>query len=73
MSMTTEINAAELNLQTQMLSADSQNAEEVSEEDLAIYWTLTAPEIEWIFASVYRNKENLLRFAIQWCALRKTI
>ena len=49
---------------------DAQNAEDISEEILAIDWTLVAPDLEFVYR--YRGSENLLRLAIQLCALRKT-
>jgi TnpA family transposase len=51
------------------ISLDIQNAEEISEETLTIDWTLGAQDLEFIRR--YRGAENILRFAIQLCVLRK--
>ena len=51
---------------------DMQNAEDIPEEILAIDWTLTAQDLDFVFMYCYRGSENLLRLAVQLCALRKT-
>lgn len=54
------------------LSTAVQNADMVPEEELALDWTLTPTELDFIFNHCRRGTYNLIRFAIQWCALRKT-
>ena len=54
------------------LSCDMQNAEDLPEEVLAIDWTLASQDLDFVFTHCYRGSENLLRLAIQLCALRKT-
>jgi len=54
------------------LFCDMQNAEDIPEEVLAIDWTLTAQDLDFVFIHCHRGSENLLRLAVQLCALRKT-
>jgi TnpA family transposase len=54
------------------LSCDMQNAEDLSEEALAIDWTLAVQDLDFVYKHCHRGSENLLRLTIQLCVLRKT-
>ena len=61
-----------LKMKQKWLSYDLQSAQDISDEALAIDWTLNPRDLQFIFSQGLHSSETLIRFAIHLCWLPKT-